>query len=268
MLNKVFRIVVCLSGALVGYGITTFSARPEILGDAWGMTPGQKVLWICTGTAFFAFIFDFLFGFFRKRGEKIMETVDSRLKKVPATEIAASSIGLVVGFVIAFLISQIINEIQILRAMNLNVVISLALYLFFGVLTTVVSFASAGLAKFVLEHAGGYSAGDVSNISTVFSWVCAVTFAYITNKLWVFDSPSFDKQTLLHEIPTFFGARLATGILDVVIMYLAVDVAHMNPTVWKLISNVIVIILNYVASKFVIFKKKEEVKDTEGSAEE
>ena len=61
-----------------------------------------------------------------------METVDSRLKKVPATEIAASSIGLVVGFVIAFLISQIINEIQILRAMNLNVVISLALYLFFG----------------------------------------------------------------------------------------------------------------------------------------
>ena len=132
MLNRVFRIVVCLSGALVGYGITTLSARPEILGDAWGMTPGQRLLWIFTGTAFFAFIFDFLFGFFRKRGEKIMETVDSRLKKVPATEIAASSIGLVVGFVIAFLISQIINEIQILRAMNLNVVISLALYLFFG----------------------------------------------------------------------------------------------------------------------------------------
>ncbi|MBQ2227942.1 MAG: hypothetical protein II427_02325, partial [Firmicutes bacterium] len=60
MLNRVFRIVVCLSGALVGYGITTLSARPEILGEAWGMTPGQKVLWICTGTAFFAFIFDFL----------------------------------------------------------------------------------------------------------------------------------------------------------------------------------------------------------------
>ena len=132
MLDKVFRIVVCLSGALVGYGITSFSTRPEILGEAWSMTPGQKILWIFTGTAFFAFIFDFLFGFFRKRGEKIMETVDSRLKKVPATEIAASSIGLVIGFVIAFLISQIINEIQILRAMNLNVVISLVLYLFFG----------------------------------------------------------------------------------------------------------------------------------------
>lgn len=139
MLNKVFRVLVCLSGALVGYGITTLSARPEILGDAWAMTTGQKALWVFTGTAFFAFIFDFLFGFFRKRGEKIMETVDSRLKNIPATEIAASSIGLIIGFVIAFLISQIINEIEPLKATNLNVVISIALYLFFGALGVTVS---------------------------------------------------------------------------------------------------------------------------------
>ena len=138
MLNKVFRIIVCLSGALVGYGITSFTARPEIFGDAWGITPGQKILWICTGIAFFAFIFDYLFGFFRKRGEKLMKNVEGSLTKVPATEIAASSVGLVVGFVIAFLISQIINEIQLLKALNLNVVISLVLYLFFGAIGVLV----------------------------------------------------------------------------------------------------------------------------------
>ena len=52
MLNKVFRLIVCLSGALVGYGITSFTARPEIFGESWGITPGQKVLWVCTGIAF------------------------------------------------------------------------------------------------------------------------------------------------------------------------------------------------------------------------
>ena len=72
----------------------------------------------------------------------------------------------------------------------------------------------------------------------------------------MFDSKSFDGKTLKHEIPTFFGARVATGILDVVIMYLAVDVMSWNSTIWKLISNIIVIILNYVASKLFIFKKK------------
>ena len=138
MLNKVFRLIVCLSGALVGYGIASFTARPEIFGDTWGMTTGQRILWVATGSAFFAFIFDYLFGVFRKRGEKIMKNVEGTLTNVPAMEIAASSIGLVIGFIIAFLISQIINEVQILKAMNLNVVISLVLYLFFGTIGVMV----------------------------------------------------------------------------------------------------------------------------------
>ncbi len=124
---------------------------------------------------------------------------------------------------------------------------SFIMYAVFGVLTTVVNMAAYFLCYNLLK---------IPNVpSTVIAWILAVLFAFITNKLWVFDSPSFDAQTLKHEIPTFFGARLATGILDVVIMYLAVDLAHMNPTVWKLISNVLVIIINYVASKLVIFKK-------------
>ena len=124
---------------------------------------------------------------------------------------------------------------------------SLIMYAVFGALTTVVNMASYYLCYNILH---------IPNVpSTVIAWVLAVAFAFITNKLWVFDSPSFDAQTLKHEIPTFFGARLATGVLDVAIMYLAVDRMHWNPTFWKLVSNVLVIIINYIASKLVIFKK-------------
>ena len=99
---------------------------------------------------------------------------------------------------------------------------------------------------------------NVENVpSVIISWVLSVAFAYITNKLWVFESKSFDKKTLTKEIPSFFGARVLTGILDLAIMYIAVDVCK-SPTeiLWKLLSNVIVIILNFVASKMLIFKKK------------
>lgn len=78
-------------------------------------------------------------------------------------------------------------------------------------------------------------------VSTVIAWLLAVLFAFITNKLWVFDSRSFDKKVLTKEILAFFACRLATGILDVVIMYLAVDVMNSNGTVCKTISNMLVI---------------------------
>lgn len=121
------------------------------------------------------------------------------------------------------------------------------LYLVFGVLTTLINLASYTLC-FSLLH--------IPNVpSTVIAWFLAVAFAFVTNKLWVFDSKSFDRRTLRHEIPTFLCARISTGVLDVFIMWLAVDVLSLNPTVWKLLSNVLVIILNYVASKLLIFRK-------------
>ncbi len=124
------------------------------------------------------------------------------------------------------------------------------LYVVFGGLTTVVNMVAYYVCYNVLH---------IANVpSTAIAWVLAVLFAFITNKLWVFESKSFDSETLKHEIPSFFGCRLATGILDIVIMYLSVDVAHFNPTLWKLISNVLVVIINYIASKLLIFKKKEE----------
>ena len=124
------------------------------------------------------------------------------------------------------------------------------LYVFFGALATLVNTASYYLC---------YNIIGISNVpSVIIAWLLAVVFAFFTNKLWVFKSKSFAPDVLKHEIPTFFGARLLTGLLDLGIMYLAVDVLHGNGTVWKLISNILVIILNYVASKLIIFKKKDE----------
>lgn len=125
---------------------------------------------------------------------------------------------------------------------------SLISYAFFGVCTTAVN---------VVTYYVCFNIAGLSNIlSTIIAWILAVLFAYITNKLWVFDSKSFDKNVLIKEIPAFFGCRLATGVLDVVIMFLAVDIAQSNGTVWKIISNILVIVINYIASKLIIFKKK------------
>ena len=124
------------------------------------------------------------------------------------------------------------------------------LYVFFGALATLVNTASYYLCYNVL---------GIPNVpSVLIAWLLAVIFAFFTNKLWVFKSKSFAPEVLKHEIPTFFGARALTGLMDLGIMYLTVDVLHWNATLWKLISNILVIILNYVASKLVIFKKKNE----------
>ena len=121
------------------------------------------------------------------------------------------------------------------------------LYAVFGVCTTLINWGTYYLC---------YSIIHIPNVlSTIIAWIVAVAFAFITNKIWVFDSKSFEGKTLLFEIWTFIAARLATGALDVAIMYFTVDVFAMNSTVWKLISNIIVIVLNYILSKLVIFKK-------------
>ena len=123
---------------------------------------------------------------------------------------------------------------------------SIILYILFGALTTAVNFATYYIAFNLLW---------IPNVpSTVIAWVLSVAFAYITNKIWVFSSRSFDRKTIAKEIPSFLSARITTGVLDVGIMYVTVDLLHWNGAVWKLISNVIVIVLNYIASKL-IFRK-------------
>ena len=108
-----------------------------------------------------------------------------------------------------------------------------------------------------------YKFGVTNVVSNIVAWVLAVLFAYITNKLYVFNSKSWEIDYLLREIALFFSARLLTGIIDTAIMYMVVDLMNQEAFVWKLLTNVIVVVLNYLASKFIIFKDRDKEKDKE-----
>ena len=122
-------------------------------------------------------------------------------------------------------------------------------YLFFGVCTTLINLITYYLCAHILNLS--------TVISTVAAWIIAVVFAYITNKIWVFECKSWEKRVLLKEITSFFTCRLLTGLLDIIIMAVCVDVLHFNDMIIKIVSNVLVIVLNYIASKLVIFKRSK-----------
>lgn len=123
------------------------------------------------------------------------------------------------------------------------------LYLFFGVCTTVLNTS---------VYACLYEMGWMGNIpSNIIAWILAVLFAFITNKIWVFESKSVSRRQLAHEAINFFACRIATGILDVIIMFVGVNILGFAGVWVKVFSNVIVIALNYIASKAYIFKAKQ-----------
>ena len=130
------------------------------------------------------------------------------------------------------------------------------MYLFFGVMTTAVSFVTAGISKHLLESAG-LGKAPVSTISTAISWICAVTFAYVTNRIWVFDSNAKGKKGIFAEMVSFYGGRLFTLFVEMGIMWLGYDLLDINYLVTKIFANVVVLILNYVISKLFVFKKKD-----------
>lgn len=121
------------------------------------------------------------------------------------------------------------------------------LYLFFGICTTLVNISTYWIAARALRF-------DVMP-STIIAWFLAVLFAYITNRRWVFHSEAKEYKTVLKEIVSFFTCRLATGVVDWLCMFIFVDILLWNDMVVKIGANVLVIILNYIASKLVIFRK-------------
>lgn len=124
-------------------------------------------------------------------------------------------------------------------------------YLIFGVLTTVVSLAVYYLSVFTFLNPDNAIQLQIANI---LSWIAGVAFAYFTNRKFVFESKEENK---LKEAGKFVTARLVTLIMDMVIMYLGVTVLHFNDKIIKLISQVVIIISNYIFSKLFVFKKKE-----------
>jgi len=126
---------------------------------------------------------------------------------------------------------------------------SFIFYAVFGVLTTAINIAVYWLCRNVL---------GLANVpGTVIAWVAAVLFAFITNKLFVFDSKDMSMRVFFSEMIRFFLARIATGILEVLIMFIGVDVMHGPSMVLKVITNIIVIIVNYILSKLLVFIKKK-----------
>lgn len=117
-------------------------------------------------------------------------------------------------------------------------------YLIFGGLTTLISIITYALfAKvFHIDYL----------ISNVLSWIIAVLFAYITNKIFVFESKS---KKNIKEITSFFFFRVVSLIMEMVILYIFVDMLHIDDLVTKIIAQIIVIVSNYVFSKLFIFKK-------------
>ena len=124
------------------------------------------------------------------------------------------------------------------------------MYLFFGGCTTLVNI----LSYYIMSHVLNCSV----MFSTIIAWVIAVFFAYVTNRKWVFDSKVHDKKELLKEITSFFVCRLATGVFDWLCMYILVERLGFNDLVIKIIANIIVIILNYIASKLIVFNDKSK----------
>ena len=120
-------------------------------------------------------------------------------------------------------------------------------YLFFGVLTTVVNYVTYLVMSpfFVL-----------TTVPTVVAWVLSVLFAYLTNRKYVFCSHSTGRDAL-KEAGGFVTARVMSGVLDVAIMWVFADCIGFNDLVIKLLSNVVVVVFNYVASKLVVFGKKK-----------
>ena len=121
-------------------------------------------------------------------------------------------------------------------------------YLFFGVCTTLVNIAVYYLCR---------TLGMSTSAGTIAAWILSVLFAYVTNRYWVFENRAGDAAGIFREILAFFSCRLATGILDLAIMVIFADWLHQNDMAVKIISNVLVIILNYLASKLFIFHKEE-----------
>lgn len=85
------------------------------------------------------------------------------------------------------------------------------------------------------------------------AWIAAVLFAFYTNRKFVFESES---KNVFMEFSKFVGARIFSGGIDMLIMYIGIDVCHINEFYVKILTNVLVLIINYVFSKLFIFKKR------------
>ena len=125
------------------------------------------------------------------------------------------------------------------------------LYLFFGVLTTVVNWVVYAFAC----QWGLIPEGIRATVSNIIAWAAAVVFAFVTNKPFVFRSHDWSSKTVLPELTRFVGCRVGSGVLETAIIFVTVDLLAWNGNVMKLLTSVLVVVLNYIGSKLLVFRK-------------
>jgi len=123
-------------------------------------------------------------------------------------------------------------------------------YLIFGVITTGINIGIYRLCTTV--HI-------VYWLSTIIAWVIALIFAFVTNKIFVFESTNMQPVHVFKEAISFVAARLVSGLCDLGFMIFAVEIIHMDDFIAKIITNVFVVVINYLFSKLVIFKKNKTI---------
>lgn len=123
-------------------------------------------------------------------------------------------------------------------------------YLIIGVLTTVVSLATYYLLTLTVLNASNAIYLQISNI---IAWLASVTFAYFTNRKFVF---KVQNKSNIREGINFYLSRISTLLIDMLIMYIFVSLLKFDNRIMKLITQIVIIILNYVLSKFIVFKNK------------
>ena len=122
---------------------------------------------------------------------------------------------------------------------------SVLLYLLFGGLTTLVSIGTYALFLPVADPL----------VANIFSWVAAVSFAYVTNRTWVFASK--EKGTgIFREAVVFYGGRAFTLALEEGILYVFITLLSFHPLTVKVLAQIVVLVLNYVISKLLVFRKQ------------
>lgn len=122
------------------------------------------------------------------------------------------------------------------------------LYLIFGVLSTIVNILTYTFCTRNLNIE--------FLISNWIAWIVAVLFAYITNKFFVFESKKINIKFLIKELSSFVSCRLLSGIIEMILMYTMISLMSLNDFIVKIITNVVVVILNFIFSKLIIFKNK------------
>lgn len=123
-------------------------------------------------------------------------------------------------------------------------------YLIFGALTTLINLLTYYILIITIFNPNNKIELQITNI---IAWIISVTFAYITNKLFVFNSK---EQNIKKEVIKFYSSRISTLLVEIILMYIFVSTLKYNDKIIKIITNIIIIILNYIISKLLVFQKR------------